>query len=243
MPLNDTVSSGEPMPQLYDSTELQNNEWLYFARRTGPEGCKWAEEYVCHNATTQLGALTLQQLRKRNSTAGGTLQKFIHCVEAVPPEPASVRAVLDRFRYGIEGYYFYCLGDFARAKAAMCLAHSAIERALSRADWLLLLAVHCQEFCLHQARIARNQRHWKEMHEYITRARAMMCDDLPLCELEDGKKIWWSSFQPFFDALAPLSPHEGAIVKSLLDQQQRNRLFDRFVQNMLRMAGNDTHYI
>ena len=28
-------------------------------------------------------------------------------------------------------------------------------RALSNADWLLLLATHCQEFCLHRARIAR----------------------------------------------------------------------------------------
>jgi hypothetical protein len=231
------------MRQVYDSTELQNCEWLYFARRTGPDGCKWAEEYVRHNATMQLGGLALQQLRKRNSTAGGTLQEFIRCVEVVPPEPPSVRAVLDRFRYGIEGYYFYCRGDFSRAKDAMCRAHSAIERALSKADWLLLLAVHCQEFCLHQARIARNQRQWKEMHEYISRARAMMCDDLPLCELEDGKKIWWSSLQQFFDALAPLSAEEGAAIKSLLDQQQRDRLFDRFVQNMLRMSENGTRYI
>jgi hypothetical protein len=230
------------MPQVYDSTELQKGEWLYFARRTGPEGCKWAKEYGCHNATMQLGDLALQQLRKKNSTAEGTLQEFIRCVEAVPPEPASVRAVLDRFRYGIEGYYFYCRGDFAKAKDALCLAHSAIERALSRGDWLVLLAIHCHEFCLHQARIARNQRQWKEMHEYIARARAMMCDNLPLCELEDGKKIWWSSFQQFFDTLAPLSPEESAVIKSFLDQQHRDRLFHRFVQNMLRVSENGTRY-
>lgn len=52
---------------------------------------------------------------------------------------------------------------------------------------------------------------------------------LPLCETEDGRQIWWSNFKPFFDALAPLTDEETRIANTLLDPQERERLFDKFV--------------
>lgn len=230
--------------QLVLFRKMQNCDWLHFAERSGPEGQEWAEKYRQHWSTMELGNRTLQQMREGNLEQGGQLlQEFIAQVESVNGEPASLRAVLDRYRHGIEGYYFYSRSEFAPAQQSMRLAHVAVARALNTSDWLLLLAVHCQEFCLHQGRIARNQHRWPEMQARIAEARAMMCDGLPLCETEDGKKIWWSNFQPFFDALTPLTDEEARIANALLDLQERERLFDKFVRGMLRSPGNNSRYL
>lgn len=170
------------------------------------------------------------------------LREFIEQVEGVCGEPTSVRAVLDRYRHGIEGYYFYCRGEFDDAERSMRFAHDAVARALGEAGWLLLLAVHCQEFCMHRARIARNRRRWPEMQSCISQARAMMSDRLPLCETEDGRKIWWSGFEPFFAARAPLSDEEARVADTLLNPQERERLFDQFVRDMLRSSGTGGRY-
>lgn len=190
----------------------------------------------------ELGNRTLQLLREGKLEDGErALQEFTAEVEKVSCKPDSVRAVLDRYRHGIEGYYFYVRKEFAPAHQSMRLAHDAVARALSTSDCLLMLAVHCQEFCMHQARIARNQHRWPEMQARIAEARAMMWDRLPLCETENGKKIWWSNLQPFFDALAPLTNEEFRVANTLLDPQERERLFDKFVRGMLRSQGNSSY--
>jgi hypothetical protein len=223
---------------------MQNCDWLHFAERCGAEGRDWAEKYRQHWPTMELGNQTLKKLREDKLEEGERLlQEFIRQVESVRGEPDSVRAVLDRYRYGIEGYYYYCRKEFTPAQQSMRLAHDAVVRALSTSDWLLMLAVHCQEFCMHQGRIARNQHRWPEMQACIAEARAMMCDRSPLCETTDGRKIWWSNFKPFFDALAPLTDEETRIANTLLNPQERERLFDKFVRSMLRSPGNSSRYV
>jgi hypothetical protein len=222
---------------------MPNCDWLHFAERCGREGRGWAEQYRSHAAKLALGGSALQRMREGRVEQGGELlREFICQVEGVCGEPASVRAVLDRYRHGIEGYYFYCRGEFDAAERSMRAAHDAVARALGEAGWLLLLAVHCQEFCMHRARIARNRRRWSEMQSCISQARAMMSDRLPLCETEDGRKIWWSGFEPFFAAQAPLSDEEARVADTLLNPQERERLFDQFVREMLRSSGNGGRY-
>ena len=223
---------------------MQNCDWLHFAERCGPDGSQWAGNYREHWSTMELGNRTLQLLREGKLEDGEkALQEFIAEVEKVSCKPDSVRAVLDRYRHGIEGYYFYVRKEFAPAQQSMRLAHDAVARALSTSDCLLMLAGHCQEFCMHQARIARNQHRWPEMQARIAEARAMMWDRLPLCETENGKQIWWSNFRPFFDALAPLTDEEIRVANTLLDPQERERLFDKFVRGMLRSQGNSNRYL
>jgi hypothetical protein len=225
------------------SINMPNSEWLHFAERSGRRGREWAEEYRRHSSKVELGAHALQQMRAGHlEQGGGLLREFVGEVESVDGEPASVRAVLDRYRHGIEGYYLYCRGEFAGAEQCMRVAHNAVARALNKAEWLLLLAVHCTEFRMHQARIARNQRRWPVMQACIAQVRAMMCDRLPLCEPEDGRKIWWSGFHPFFAALAPLTEEETRFAHTLLDPQERERLFNQFVRGMLRSPGNSASY-
>jgi hypothetical protein len=233
------------VPAYANPNKKQDCTWLHFAERSCPEGREWAEGYWRHFDKLELGTRALTQLRGGHMDQGDVLlREFISQIEGVPAaEPASLRAVLDRFRHGIEGYYFYCKREYAPAQQSMRLAHDAVARALSTADWLLLLAVHCQEFCMHQARIARNEHRWPAMQARISQARAMMSDRLPLCETEDGKKIWWSSFQPFFDALAPLNDEEIRYARTLMDPQERERLFDQFVRSMLRSSANRGKYL
>lgn len=186
----------------------------------------------------EIGKRALQHMREGQLVEGEKLlMEFRGELEKVCGEPASVRAVMDRYRFGIEGYYFYCRREFVRANEAMCLAHAAVARAITKSEWLLLLAVHCQEFRLHQARIARNEGRWPEMQACIAQARAMMCDRLPLCRTEDGREIVWSSFQAFFTGLAPLTPEEAREANTLLDPRERERLFDQFVRGMLRSTS------
>lgn len=212
----------------------KNCDWLYFAQRTGRAGQEWAENYRCHLPKLEVGKRALELMRRGQIERGGELlQEFIGLVGTACNEPSSIKAVLGRYTHGIQGYYFYCRGEFASAKEAMWLAHENVARALSTADWLRLLAVHCQEFRLHMARISRNQNRLPEMQAYIGEARAMMSDGLPLCETEDGRKILWSGFKPFFDTLQPLTPEETREANTLLDPNEREYLFNQFVRNML----------
>ena len=233
------------LPAYANPSQKQNCTWLHFAQRCGPKGREWTEGYGRHFDKLELGTRALTHLREGHLEQGeGVLREFISEVEGVPAtEPASLRAVLDRFRHGIEGYYFYCKREFAPAQQSMSLAHDAVARAISTADWLLLLSVQCQEFCMHQARIARNEHRWPKMQACISDARGMMSDRVPLCETDDGKKIWWSSFQPFFDALAPLTAEETQYARTLMDPQERERLFDQFVRTMLRSSRNGGKYL
>lgn len=225
------------------SSKMSNCDWLHFAARSGREGREWAEGYRHHAGKLELGHRALTNMRRGDLERGRTLlQEFVGQVEEVSGESASVRAVLDRYRHGIEGYYFYCRGEFDAAERAMRLAHDAVARALGRANWLLVLAVHCQEFCMHRARIARNRQRWPEMQGCISQARAMMSDRLPLCETEGGGKIWWSALRPFFNTLAPLTDEEARAADPLLNPPERERLFDQFVRGMLRSSDKGGRY-
>jgi hypothetical protein len=218
-------------------------DWLHFAERTGEAGRAWAEAYRLHLPEVALSDRALVLMRGGEVEQGGMLLKELaDQMAATREDQASIRAVLDRWYYGVAGYHFYCLGDFYQAQEAMQLAHAAVKRAISDADWLAMLAVHCQEFCLHQARIARNQRHWPEMLACVDRAHEMILDRVPLCEKEDGEKIWFSSFRQFFARIEPLSTEESRIASKILDQDERALLFDQFVRRMFRFQEVGIEY-
>jgi hypothetical protein len=218
-------------------------DWLHFAERSGDAGKAWAAMYRQHSDTARLSEAALLLMRNGDLEAGnGKLQEFATGVSSMGPIPESMRSVMDRWYYGLEGYYFYCVGDFDRAADSMDLAHRAVVRAISRADWLVMLSIHCQEFCLHQARVRRNQHHWPEMNACVDRARAMILDELPLCQTEQGRKITFSTLQEFFDGLAPLSDDETRALHPLLDTRERMRLFDKFVRRMFKFQNIGIEY-
>lgn len=210
-------------------------DWLHFAERTGKEGQQWALTYRNHLSKVALSDRALHVMRKGDLKQGkDLLEEFARQLDSDPAEDYSIRAVLDRWYHGVAGYYYYCSGHSTLARRSMDQANASVMKAIGSASWLAMLAIHCQEFCLHQARIARNQRDWHEMHTQIARAQAMMEDRIPLCETADGRNISFASFNDFFAALAPLSPEESEVANKIIDHKNRIDLFDRFVRGMLK---------
>jgi hypothetical protein len=213
-------------------------DWLHFARRSGEKGQAWVEEYRRYAPTVALSDRALEQLRWRRFEEGqAILHEFAHALETLNGTPDSMRRVLDRWYHGVSAYYFYCIEDFDHARQSMLLAHEAVVEAISEADFLLLLAVHCQEFCLHQARIARNRRQWLEMHDHVKRARAMMLDQVPLCERRDGRPVFFSTLGQFFRSIESLSSDERQSIRGLVEEDERILLFDRFVRRLYSLPG------
>jgi hypothetical protein len=211
-------------------------DWLYFAARAGQTGREWAAEYRRHTAIVESSIVALELLRQGDLAGGkAALEQFAASVGMLPGIPVSMQAVMGRWYHGVAAYYFYRIGEFGKADEAMCLAHDAVAQAISESEFLLMLSVHCQEFCLHQARIARNRGQWAEMDSHIAQARAMMKDEQPLCAVADGSPVFFSTLENFFRSLEPLSPEEQQAIRGLTDKQERQRLFDRFVRRLVRL--------
>lgn len=218
-------------------------DWLHFARRSGDEGSAWAAQYARLADTVELSRQALVHMQQRRLPEGcARLREYAGALEAMGEATPSLRCVLDRWYHGVAAYYFYCLEDFDRARREMELAHQAVVGAISEAGFLLMLSVHCQEFCLHQARIARNQRRWAEMRGCVERAGAMIVDGVPLCERRAGPPVFFSTLARFLRALEPLSAGERAAIRGLVEEDERRRLFDRFVRALYRLPGFATAY-
>lgn len=220
------------------STIADSHAWLHFAGRSGEAGRAWVAEYQRHAPFVDLSLDALALLRRRRLEEGHvSLEALAQALAGLEGVPATVRWVLNRWYHGVAAYYYYCIDDFDRARQAMNLAYEAVVDAISGADFLLLLAVHCHEFRLHLARIARNQRFWSDMHHHVELARAMMLDRIPLCRLRNGRSVFFSTLGEFFHSLEPLSPDERESIGGLVEEERRLPLFDKFVRRLHSLPG------
>jgi hypothetical protein len=224
------------------SAAVRRCDWLHFTARSGQEGETWAAGYRCHLDLVGLSQKALKLMRTGQMDAGyEVLQQFGSGLEALN-SPASMRAVMQRWFYGASGYYFYCVGRFDRAHEDMQKANDAVVEAVTHARFLIMLAADCQEFCLHHARIARNQRNWPVMQEHIGRAGRMIEGCLPLCQTAQGNSIYVSTLAAFVQSLGTLSVEEVEATRWLVDEGEKERLFDHFVRGMLRLPGFAIEY-
>jgi hypothetical protein len=234
----DIVESAKLISYLQPSQGVDSGrcDWLHFAARAGEEGRAWAEQYRRYVSIVELSNTALELLRDRQLELGrATLQEYLIAVEGLEGIAPSMRAVLNRWYQGVAAFYLYCIEDFNGADKAMLLAHEAVVEAISESGFLIVLSVHCQEFCLHHARISRNRQRWQEMHSYIERARAMVMDSAPLCDMKGGQSIYFSTLCRFFESLQPLDAREQAATRGLVDKEERTRSFDKFVRRLVRL--------
>lgn len=211
-------------------------DWMHFAARSGEQGCAWSATYRRYEPLEAMSIEALAMLRRGELESGETCLERLREDLAACGAPASVRAVLDRWYHGVAGFLHYRRGDFEAADESMFAAHEAVSAAVGHHRFLLLLANHCHEFCLHRARIARNQRRWRRMEEHVELARGMMADRLPLCRLADGTPVFFATLADYFGSL-PWSEAERAWLADFLDADARLRLFERFVGRMLVQPG------
>jgi hypothetical protein len=211
---------------------------LYFTARTGAEGLAWATEYRSHRAILELTNHALDRMRGGQLDKGwGQLKDYRNAIDSLVGIPNSMRAEMYRRYHAAAGYYYYCIENYELAHRAMCLAHEKTVEAIHECRFLVMLAIRCQEYCVHRARIARKHRRWAEMHELIGLGWAMNTNQAPLCQLPDGYSIFFSTLIPFFHSLEPLTEEELLAIHRWTDDSERDQIFDRFVRLLIRRAG------
>lgn len=213
-------------------------DWLHFVIRSGADGERWAERYGQARPLEELTTDALRLLRGRRYDEGyALLERMRGEMDAAHFAELSIRSVVERWYYGVLGYYFYCLGQADPANRAMIQAHQAVTAAIGATRFLLPLANHCHEFRLHRARIARNAARWDEMRTHVQEVRAMMLGAAPFCVLEDGTPVDIRDIRAFHAAIPSLTDAERQALAGLLDDGARLRNFDQFVSGMYRIPG------
>jgi hypothetical protein len=119
----------------------------------------------------------------------------------------------------------------------MEMAHSAIVDAVSAERFLTMLTIHCKEFRLQSARIARRQQCWGDMHKHVHKARDMTVDRAPLCTLHSGQAVYYSTICDYISEFEPLCEHERTYLRELADESDRLRLFNRFVRQLVNIPN------
>lgn len=225
------------MPELDTSEEIrapsqidrEAQAWKRSVERHGEEGRRWMESYR-HFEPLELESSAILDLfrARRNDEAWERLQRLREEVDGIDlgPDP-SLGRIVDRWLFGVEAYAHYCLGDHDAADRSMAQADQAVTAAIGRHRFLACFAIHCQEFRLHRARIARNARLWGRMREHLEVAEEMGESRLPLCVLDDGTELRLAELEDSFRG-----PETAEARLVLWDPARRRRYHDAFVQQI-----------
>jgi hypothetical protein len=204
--------------------------WYYFIPRSGPDGRAWYARFLAGQGMETClaleGALELAK-RKRWEESTRLLAGIERDLRARRErfEPA-LRLVLKRHSLGVQAYLRYGQGHYPQAVRLLAAASAAALQAIERAPFLLTLASSEYEFCLHRARIARNQRRWAEMKTFLDLGRAMVRTEAPLCRLPGGREVFLADLDAVHRGLTPQSPLEAQALDILTDAPLRRAEFE-----------------
>lgn len=217
--------------------------WRRLVRLSGPEAEAWVDDYEQHLDLIELSSRALGFChRKQFDDGAACLEEMETGLESRPDMRPSVRSVILRYLYGVRGYLHYCRAQWDEASVAMHAANRAVVDAVEEAPFLLPLADACHEFCLHHARIARNQRRWRDMFARIMDVRRMMACEAPLCVLSDGRRVDYDTLTAHYETLGELDPAEQEEIAPMLTKQGRMELLDSFVRRMLALPNFAIQY-
>ena len=217
--------------------------WRRLVRLSGPEAEAWVEDYEQNLDLVELSSQALGLCHRRRFDEGAVcIEEMAQKLAARRDLKASVRSVLERYFYGVRGYFHYCRAEWDAASADMHAANRAVVAAVDEAPFLLPLADACHEFCLHHARIARNQRRWQDMFARIADVRAMMMGHAPLCELSDGRRVDYDALAEHYRSLGELDPAEQEELEPMMTREGRLELLDTFVRRMLALPNFAIQY-
>lgn len=219
-------------------TAAASDSWLIYVVASGDTGRSWAEEYRGDESRhlERLGIQSLEALRLGQLEHGKEiLDRLERGIQQGKFHYPSILHVHNRWFYGVRAYYEYCNSDLDAAEWSLQKAHSEICAAIEKDSFLVLLANHCQEFRLHQARIARGRPQWSEVRRYVHEAWKMMEGILPLCVLSSGQPIYMSNIKRFYDSLKIDDGEQG--LRTLFDKARRREIFERFVESLYVLPG------
>ena len=187
-----------------------------FLKVCGGEARRWLAEFQSEERCRIRHRLSagLEALKHFDVRTGEELLKAIdEDIRRKSTELPAVHHLLQRYRLAALAYLHYLNGELAKAKMDLLKAHDEIKKAIDRHDFLIPVAIHCTDFIIQRARIARRECQWQEAQSYIWMIRDIYSNQRPLCVLESGRPIRLSDLREFYASL-PLDDEQR-------DQSQR----------------------
>lgn len=211
--------------------------WYYFIPRTGAESQAWYEEYNRADCVEIALRLDRALFFLRNQDAVTGWQILEECRREILAKKAHasplITRVLERWYLSTLAYYYYAVRDYDRATENLDLARDAIAESIENAPFLTVLASSCCEFHLHYARIARSQRRWSAMRDYLEISRDMIVSRAPLCQLASGREIFLKDVDDFFRSISPANDEEREALAVLTNDNGRRRGFEQTVRSIM----------
>ncbi|MEA2602767.1 MAG: hypothetical protein QOF89_3759 [Acidobacteriota bacterium] len=205
---------------LTEQIDSQTRNEFYFITACGEEARHWMAEF-CDADNIELRLIiadALRRLRRHELAVGlellGSVDRRLHSKVF---GFASVESLLWRFEYAARAYADYLTGNLESAKANLLSAHREIARIIGLHEFLIPLAIHCTDFIIQRARIARRERSWAEARQYIDTLEKIFVSCHPFCVLGSGRPILLSDIQEFLGSL-PLDEEQRARTRLFLGE-------------------------
>lgn len=214
--------------------------WYAFVGRSGDAGRRWAERYLQPDLRGLRDDIqrALELLRARRLEAGrAVLGEVWDAIEDLGDETVALDAVMRRWYFTAHAYVRYLEGDYAGATAELDRAQEEVEAAVTRAPFLLPLAMNCPELRGQHLRIARNRRQWDLMRRQIRELEALMAGHSPLCRLGDGTTVGFDRISAYLLSLDDLEAPERAAVARLLNPEARLRRLRELLVDVCQLPG------
>jgi hypothetical protein len=197
------------MPKSLDHHELVSaiERDFGFLKFTGEDGCRWLAELQDVKIRMRL-TRALDILKTFDLKAGADLLAEID--EEIHTRPAKLHSVsyfLQRYRWTALAYYHYLNGELETAKTDLLNAHEQVRALITCHQFLIPVALHCTDFIIQRARLARRESQWKEAERHIWMIRDIYAGVRPFCVLDSGRSIGVSEIREFYASL-PLDEKE-----------------------------------
>jgi hypothetical protein len=193
---------------------------FFFIDACGEEARRWLAE-LCDTDNVELQLLIKRSVRlfRRHELSSGLdlLAAIDHQLHLKVCGFASILRLLRRFEYAARAYAEYMVGDLESAKASLTKADLEISRIISLHEFLVPLAMHCTDFIIQRARIARRERRWAEVKEQISILERIFADCHPYCILDSGRPILLSDLREFLASL-PLDEEQRTLARLFLGE-------------------------
>lgn len=190
-----------------------------FLRFCGDEAGRWLAHFEACGAplAAQISGALVALQRHEIEGGGRRLDSLRPGIDALANEHPTTARVVRRWYFTAEAYRCYLLDDLEGAQAALDDAREEVRYVLAAHWFMVPFAVHCTDFRIQAARIARRQNRWLETKRRIEEIRWTYADKHPFCTFADGEEIWMSTVRSFYRGI-DLDDEERRSAQFALDE-------------------------
>ncbi|HEY6323911.1 MAG TPA: hypothetical protein VJA16_20395 [Thermoanaerobaculia bacterium] len=187
-----------------DRLQAQAQREFFFLPACGPAGRGWLHE-LCDEPCLRLRldlAVAMLMLREFDLEAGRRLLASIDGrLRAEPTGISRVSRYLRRWHDSTLAYLHYLEDDLASADTALRRSQDQVEALLDDHAFLLPMAIHCTDFVIQRARMARRRGHWTEAKAQVRLLGSILTGTHPYCVLGSGRQVAVADLRAFFASL------------------------------------------